>query len=275
MHVLMRYNLSRLHQGEMIQKAEIRVKLHEQATKLYRLRITVRINGNKIRREKLRLNISGHTTDGFAIIDVTEILRSIANISIPINSVTLVDFTVYKKSQKTQSRDRRSIIEDDNKIHLEAFMIIFSRNSDNLEYLSSIPSMASSNLNVKKDLAARRSRALARRLRRKMNSKREICERIPMMVDFEYLGWGKWIIYPKVINAYACQGRCPKRVWYDLQLTNHAILQNLVRKKNRVNLPAPCCVPIALRPLSMMYHEKKEIVVRHHSDMIVDKCGCR
>lgn len=37
----------------------------------------------------------------------------------------------------------------------------------------------------------------------------------------------------------------------------------------------PCCAPIKMSPLSMLYFENGEMLLRHHKDMIVDECGCQ
>ena len=115
---------------------------------------------------------------------------------------------------------------------------------------------------------------------RKIVGKRGMCERKDLNVDFEQMGWGQWIVYPKRFNAFMCTGKCPSPVDQPFTPTNHAVMQSLMRLASKAAgqgplVPRPCCVPSKLYPISMLYYEYGEIVVRHHEGMIVDKCGCR
>lgn len=101
------------------------------------------------------------------------------------------------------------------------------------------------------------------------------CQMYDFDVDFDFIGWGQWIIHPKHFNARFCYGECPSPVDSKYKPTNHAMLQTLMRQKKPRLAPPTCCVPISLKPLSMLYFEYDEIVVRHHENMIADECGCR
>ncbi|NXD31284.1 NODAL protein, partial [Spelaeornis formosus] len=128
----------------------------------------------------------------------------------------------------------------------------------------------------------------ARRQRRTRNEKRRIkaseavpreqgralCRRVDMVVDFEQTGWGSWIVYPKKYNAYRCEGLCPSPVDESFKPTNHAYIQSLLQLYKPNQVPCPACSPVKMSPLSMLYYEKGEIVIRHHEDMIVEECGC-
>ena len=105
--------------------------------------------------------------------------------------------------------------------------------------------------------------------------KHEKCQMYDFEVDFDFIGWGQWIIHPKHFNSRFCYGECPSPVDTKYKPTNHAMLQTLMRQKRPRLAPPTCCVPIKLRPLSMLYFEYDEIVVRHHENMIADECGCR
>ncbi|CAG5132024.1 unnamed protein product [Candidula unifasciata] len=101
------------------------------------------------------------------------------------------------------------------------------------------------------------------------------CQLHDFEVDFNVIGWGKWIMHPKKFNARFCSGVCPSPIDVQYKPTNHALLQTLMRMKRPQSAPPPCCVPIKLKPISMLYFEYDEIVVRHHDDMIASECGCR
>lgn len=129
---------------------------------------------------------------------------------------------------------------------------------------------------------------------------RTLCRRVDMMVDFEQTGWGSWIVYPKKYNAYRCEGQCPSPVDETFKPTNHAYIQvrgtrcplhprpcqptaagdtlsfpqSLLQLYKPNQVPCPACSPVRMSPLSMLYYEKGEIVVRHHEDMIIEECGC-
>lgn len=60
-----------------------------------------------------------------------------------------------------------------------------------------------------------------------------MCRRVDMHVDFNQIGWGSWIVFPKKYNAYRCEGSCPNPLGEELHPTNHAYMQ--VRAFLRLN----------------------------------------
>ena len=127
---------------------------------------------------------------------------------------------------------------------------------------------------MKAQSRTRRAATRKGRKRRKWQ-KNEICQLHNFSVDFDLIGWGPWIIHPKKFNAKVCYGQCPSPVGHEYSPTNHAMLQTLMRMKRPRSAPEPCCVPTKLQPLSMLYFEYDDIVVRHHQDMVASECGCR
>uniref|UniRef100_A0A803JVQ9 Nodal homolog n=1 Tax=Xenopus tropicalis TaxID=8364 RepID=A0A803JVQ9_XENTR len=101
-----------------------------------------------------------------------------------------------------------------------------------------------------------------------------LCRRVDMIVDFEKIGWGDRIIYPKRFNAYRCEGSCPIPLNENFKPTNHAYITSLVNHFHPERVECPSCVPVKMRPLSMLMYEGDEIVLKHHEDMIVEECGC-
>ncbi|XP_055518151.1 nodal homolog [Leucoraja erinacea] len=101
-----------------------------------------------------------------------------------------------------------------------------------------------------------------------------LCRRMDMEVNFDQIGWGKWVIYPKTFNAYRCGGECPSPVDETFMPTNHAYMQSLLKSINPERVPCTLCVPIKMSPLSMLYYKDQEVVLSHHKDMIVEQCGC-
>ncbi|XP_040197975.1 nodal homolog 2-A-like [Rana temporaria] len=101
-----------------------------------------------------------------------------------------------------------------------------------------------------------------------------LCERVDMMVDFEKFGWGNLIIYPKNFNAYRCEGACPIPLSETFKPTNHAYIMSLLKLFNSDKVECASCVPVKMRPLSMLMYENGDIVMKHNEDMIVEECGC-
>uniref|UniRef100_UPI00398EBFF3 nodal homolog 2-A-like n=1 Tax=Pristiophorus japonicus TaxID=55135 RepID=UPI00398EBFF3 len=101
-----------------------------------------------------------------------------------------------------------------------------------------------------------------------------LCHRMDMEVNFEQIGWGQWVIYPKTFNAYRCGGECPSPVDETFMPTNHAYMQSLLKSFHPERVPCTSCVPVKMSSLSMLYYKDWEVVLSHHKDMIVEECGC-
>nr|XP_020460638.1 nodal homolog [Monopterus albus] len=106
-------------------------------------------------------------------------------------------------------------------------------------------------------------------------SEKPLCHRVDLHVDFNHIGWGSLIIFPKRYNAYRCEGSCPGPLGEDQNPTNHAYIQSLLKFHHPERVVSPCCAPTKMSPLSMLYYENGEMLLRHHEDMIVDECGCQ
>lgn len=128
-----------------------------------------------------------------------------------------------------------------------------------------------------KNKLARRKRTSRRRRNKwkRIIKKRRHCKSYDFEVDFEKIGWGPWIVYPKRFNAKLCYGLCPDPLGHEHNPSNHAVMQSLMRLQLDEEIPRTCCVPTKLLPLSMLYYDKNQIVLRHHEDLIVGECGCR
>lgn len=59
----------------------------------------------------------------------------------------------------------------------------------------------------------------------KTGSDQSLCRRVDLHVDFNRIGWGSWIIFPKRYNAFRCEGSCPGPLGEHLNPTNHAYMQ--------------------------------------------------
>ncbi|XP_040271755.1 nodal homolog 2-A-like [Bufo bufo] len=103
---------------------------------------------------------------------------------------------------------------------------------------------------------------------------RPFCRRVDMILDFEKIGWGDQIIYPKKFNAYRCEGACPTPLSEIFKPTNHAYFKSLLKLYNPDTIGCSSCVPVKMSPLSMLMYEEGKVVLKHHEDMIVEECGC-
>ncbi|XP_004470645.1 nodal homolog [Dasypus novemcinctus] len=115
----------------------------------------------------------------------------------------------------------------------------------------------------------------ARRHRRQhLPDRSQLCRKVKFQVDFNLIGWGSWIIYPKQYNAYRCEGECPNPVGEEFHPTNHAYIQSLLKRYQPHRVPSTCCAPVKTKPLSMLYVDNGRVLLDHHKDMIVEECGC-
>ncbi|XP_037794864.1 bone morphogenetic protein 10-like isoform X2 [Penaeus monodon] len=102
------------------------------------------------------------------------------------------------------------------------------------------------------------------------------CKRKPLKVDFEDIGWHKWIIAPPAYEAYQCSGKCFYPLPSHLSPTKHAVVQNLVHSLHPDRASRACCVPTLLGPISLLYLENNIPTFKYdYDDMVVLECGCR
>ncbi|XP_019901805.2 bone morphogenetic protein 2 [Esox lucius] len=102
------------------------------------------------------------------------------------------------------------------------------------------------------------------------------CQRVPLFVDFDEIGWAGWIISPRGYNAYNCKGSCPFPLGESLRATNHATVQSIMHAlKLSDDVDTPCCVPDELQSISLLYFDDEEnVVLKQYDDMVAVSCGC-
>ncbi|KAM9313292.1 nodal homolog 2-A-like [Gastrophryne carolinensis] len=127
----------------------------------------------------------------------------------------------------------------------------------------------------RKNRNAKQSIIMNNFLSKVMENGKPLCQKVDMIVDFEKLGWGEQVIYPKKCNAYRCEGACPIPLGETFKPTNHAYLTSLMKLYNSEKVECSSCVPVKTRPLSMLMYEDGDVVMKHHEDMIVEECGCQ
>ncbi|XP_061456965.1 bone morphogenetic protein 2-like [Rhineura floridana] len=102
------------------------------------------------------------------------------------------------------------------------------------------------------------------------------CQRLPLSVDFEEIGWSGWIISPRGYNAYHCKGSCPFPLGENMRPTNHATVQSIINAlKLSQDVSGPCCVPDKLFSINLLYFDDDEnVVLKQYDDMVAGSCGC-
>ncbi|CAL1580407.1 unnamed protein product [Knipowitschia caucasica] len=102
------------------------------------------------------------------------------------------------------------------------------------------------------------------------------CQRHPLYVDFEEIGWSGWIISPRGYNAYHCRGSCPFPLGQNMRATNHATVQSIINAlKLLKGVDTPCCVPDKLFSINLLYFDDDEnVVLKQYNDMVAGSCGC-
>lgn len=281
--------------NERLRSAEIRFLRHPSARKRkkkrYKLRIDVLRGGRKV--EKVVLRERAVTQKDYDVFDVSRVLDSWintyhGNISLKVRIPRKLEKTILLSDASLKSTSLIALYLEDREFLKNMYE---SYTTDDLRANPSKPPDSSPNevdlSNQRRSRAKRNSdskgnRDSKRRKHKNRKNKRwyrapkhEKCQMYDFEVDFDFIGWGQWIIHPKHFNSRFCYGECPSPVDTKYKPTNHAMLQTLMRQKRPRLAPPTCCVPIKLRPLSMLYFEYDEIVVRHHENMIADECGCR
>lgn len=104
---------------------------------------------------------------------------------------------------------------------------------------------------------------------------RNRCRRHPLYVDFNDVGWHKWIIAPSGYDAFFCLGECRFPLADHMNSSSHAMVQTLVNSVNGA-VPRACCVPSSLSPIALLYLDPQDrVVLKNYQDMVVEGCGCR
>ncbi|XP_034281723.1 bone morphogenetic protein 2-like [Pantherophis guttatus] len=102
------------------------------------------------------------------------------------------------------------------------------------------------------------------------------CQRYPLPVDFDEIGWTGWIISPRGYNAYHCKGTCRFPLGQSMRPTNHATVQSIIHAlKLSPEVHTPCCVPDKLFSINLLYFDDDEtVVLKQYDGMVAGSCGC-
>lgn len=107
-------------------------------------------------------------------------------------------------------------------------------------------------------------------------TKKKICQRYSMYVDFKEVGFNDWIRAPPGFDAFYCHGKCAFPLASHINASNHAVMQTLMNSYNPTLVPLSCCVPTKQSSQTLLYVDSDgKLVVKNYPDMSVDECGCR
>nr|ACB42423.1 TGFbeta family member nodal [Lottia gigantea] len=264
-HKHLYFSIPHLPKNERLRSAEIRFIRHPVKSKAgVKLRFQVEVKRGDSVLKKLIIRDITKAEDEYEIIDVSRIVSPWIN---GYHGNISIHIKVPKKLKLSRKQGPKSLI---------VFYL------EDGEFLSNVYKSYTDEIQteqVKPDtVRSRQKRHRQSRNRRKWNrggKRNSGCQLHDFEVDFNSIGWGQWIIHPKKFNARFCYGECASPIDVKYKPTNHAMLQTLMRSKRKNSAPPACCVPTKLNPLSMLYYEFDEIVVRHHEEMIASECGCR
>ena len=103
------------------------------------------------------------------------------------------------------------------------------------------------------------------------------CKPKALYIGFKDLGWSDWIMAPEGYKARFCQGECKfASNDHTNASTNHALIQTLVNLMFPKYVPPPCCAPIRLEPLQVLFlDERNNVIMKKYANMIVNDCACQ
>ena len=279
MEISLSFNLSSMTEREILSKAELRLcesRYVARAITSYNLRFSIEHGEDDLSQMSYRVTSWQNTEDGCFILDITPALKALIT---PGYSTAMV--TIRVKPRTDRRRSQRSIPKFDKDAPNKPMLVLYTRDQTFFEdfFTESIKKTTDlDRIHGAANKRQRRSAKLSAKLGFAGSFDKKLdkeCRLQDFTVDFDTIGWGEWILHPKYYNANKCSGKCVSPVSPRLNPTNHAILQSLMRYNVKDSVARPCCVPTKLHPISMLYLEKDEIVVRHHEGMVAHQCGCR
>lgn len=156
------------------------------------------------------------------------------------------------------------------------FLVTYTRDSEDESSQTTLGSIELGTKRAKPFLMFRTNTTVIDRQSRAIQERH--CRRRRLRVRFKDLKWNRWIITPRSYWANYCEGTCPKVPVYPLDVTNHAILQNILQYHASYSyVPSPSCVPTELHSLSVLYRnaEDNAIILKAFPEMTASACGCR
>lgn len=103
-----------------------------------------------------------------------------------------------------------------------------------------------------------------------------LCGLKPLEVHLREVGWGKTVISPVTYQANYCHGSCTFPLSQAENPSNHATVLSILKRKQTIDLPEPCCVPKKMDSLTLLFFDSDgSVVLKTYPQMSVKSCGCR
>ncbi|XP_053214762.1 bone morphogenetic protein 7-like [Panonychus citri] len=118
------------------------------------------------------------------------------------------------------------------------------------------------------------------------------CSRVGYTIDLDKLGWTRFIIYPKSLGLYRCEGGCDHLIdsisssaingYTELGLTTtklskHAAIQSYINQQQQsFGVNPVSCVPTELESLDILYFATDgTVILQQIDDIVASQCGCQ
>ena len=111
----------------------------------------------------------------------------------------------------------------------------------------------------------------------KSRNRNNTCARRSLYIAFKDLNWADWIMAPEGYFASYCGGEC-KFATQDnnVNASNHALIQTLVNMMTPDEVPPPCCAPVNLEPLQVLFlDDRSNVIMKKYANMKVNDCACQ
>ena len=178
-------------------------------------------------------------------------------------------------SIRIQTKGHRSAIEfaGGNNIERLPFLVVYSKSSNEKSKGASNSVESITSILPKPERGPRNKRG----------SNGHACKRKSMIVDTNKIGWDRYVLAPRIFDAYRCEGKCRA---YSSQAvkkqTNHAVLQAILAqlgtKYNGRPLKPPCCAPSEFESKTLLLNRNVKgqsvIGLEEFTDMVVKSCAC-
>lgn len=211
--------------------------------------------------------------EGWIILDITHTLSDWIRHGNDNHGIRITT-EIYKYFRTEVKPESLGIVGFDGDPEKHTFMVAYYRHNINKPIQLNIQ-------NITNKLRQKRSVTFPERLTEKLTSfDKEIssnpCTNVDYYVRFKDLHFNEWIIAPDGFSVGYCTGECTISVGSNVDNSNHAIIQTVLHSVYPKQIPLPCCVPIKLSPMSVLYFANHDqVVLKKYHDMVLDKCGCR